>query len=78
MLCRTVPIYWGDPLIGRYFNEDGIIIATNEQAIRDAVMAADSTAYERRRAAVEDNFNRVKALLDPAQVKANFLAALNS
>jgi hypothetical protein len=78
LLCRTVPIYWGDPLVGEYFNVDGMIIVTSEAAMRDAVVAADEAGYEQRLAAIEDNVNRVRAMLDPDNVIKTFHDALES
>jgi hypothetical protein len=40
LLCGTVPIYWGDPEIGRHFDLDGIILCRDEGELRAAILNA--------------------------------------
>ncbi len=56
--ARAVPIYWGDPEIGRRFNADGIIIANDSAALLAAIERADEAGYARRLGAVLDNQRR--------------------
>jgi len=57
---KTVPIYVGSKAIGEYFNADGIIQVDDWKSIPDLVMCLDvDTEYERRLAAIEDNFGRL-------------------
>lgn len=63
LASRTVPIYWGCPHIGDYFNIDGIIICkTPEEVIEqvDEVLKDPVGEYEKRRDAIEDNLQRVQ------------------
>ena len=63
LASRTVPIYWGCPHIGDYFNMDGIIYCnTPEEVIEkvDEVLIDPIGEYEKRRDAIEDNLQRVQ------------------
>jgi hypothetical protein len=55
---RTVPIYAGCRNIGDYFNMDGIIVVSNLDEIVDVCNKLTPYDYERRKPAMEDNFNR--------------------
>lgn len=60
---RTVPIYWGCPNIGQYFNMDGIIYcSTPDEAIEKAkeIVRDPKAEYNKRRIAIEDNYQRVQ------------------
>jgi hypothetical protein len=50
----TIPIYYGSPDIGDYFNMDGIILLNNDFD----VMKITKKDYYDRIGAVKDNFNR--------------------
>lgn len=54
----TIPVYWGSPDIGDYFNKDGIIeiISTFD------IETLTSDLYYSKLDAVKDNFERVKKL----------------
>jgi hypothetical protein len=52
----TIPIYYGSPDIGEYFNMDGIITLTDDFNIKEL----NSEEYNKRIPAIIDNFNRVK------------------
>lgn len=54
----TIPVYWGAPDIGEFFNPDGIITLTSEFDITTLT----PELYESKLEAVKDNFNRVKDL----------------
>lgn len=57
----TVPIYYGATEIGKFFNEDGIIIL-KEPSIECTVQTIKQcsfTDYQNRRNAIIDNYNRV-------------------
>ena len=59
---KTVPIYYGARNIGQLFNADGIIQVDDWRKIPEIVANLDIDAeYEKRREAIEDNFERVKA-----------------
>ena len=56
----VVPIYWGCPGIGKYFNLGGMILVDNCQQIIRAVNSLTPDTYESMKAAVEDNRQRAE------------------
>lgn len=55
----TIPVYWGAPDIGNYFNTDGIIVLKPDFTIDDLT----EDLYNSKLEAVKDNFERVQNLL---------------
>lgn len=53
--CRTVPIYWGAPDVGKIFDPAGLIECTTFADIVAAVQRASAEDYDRRRTAIEVN-----------------------
>jgi hypothetical protein len=49
VLCQTVPIYWGCPNIGDFFDTRGMILCETEADIRAAVAGMSQADYEARR-----------------------------
>jgi hypothetical protein len=54
----TIPVYWGAPDIGNYFNVDGMIIINNEV---DLNLLTEDYYYSKIEA-IKDNFERVKSM----------------
>jgi len=55
----TVPIYWGDPLIGEIFDTSGMIIFRNVDhlsQIVNEILEDPVSAYESKRSGIERNF----------------------
>ena len=50
----TIPIYYGSPDIGDYFNMDGIILMTDDFDITKI----NEDEYYKRMVSIEDNFNK--------------------
>lgn len=48
VLCGTVPIYWGCPNLGDFFDTAGIIQCRDEAALRAAIAGASVAEYDRR------------------------------
>ena len=62
---KTVPIYYGCPNLERYFNMEGVIYCrTPEQVIKTVQTLVNENliekAYEYRKPAIEDNYQRVQ------------------
>ena len=60
---RTVPIYWGCPHIGEYFNMDGIVYCERPEDVLTAVDRIRKDPlyeYAKRCVAIEDNLRRVQ------------------
>ena len=55
MLCSNVPIYWGDPSIGSYFDPRGMVVCETQADIQKAIVQASSEDYDRRRPFVDVN-----------------------
>jgi len=55
----TIPVYWGCPNIGDYFNTDGIIFINDEFDIDSLT----EELYESKLSAIKDNFNRVSKMV---------------
>lgn len=49
ILCQTVPIYWGCPNIGDFFDTRGMILCATEADIRTAVAGMSEADYTARR-----------------------------
>ena len=54
----TIPVYWGAPDIGKYFNTDGMIIVDNEIDIS----LLTEEYYLSKMDAIKDNFERVQKM----------------
>lgn len=63
-LCRTVPIYWGAPDIGDYFDTEGMILCSNLEEIVTALREISPADYKARAAAIENNHQRALGLYD--------------
>lgn len=60
---KTVPIYWGCPNIGEYFDMDGIIYCRTPNEVMskvDMVLKDPEYEYNKRKDAIERNFNLVQ------------------
>jgi len=64
LLCRTVPIYWGAPNIGDFFDTRGMFICENLAQIRDAIGSLSDADYESRRDFVAANRQAASAYAD--------------
>jgi hypothetical protein len=62
-MTGTVPIYWGCPSIGDFFNLDGMIIVDNLEDIDRALNQISIEKYNSMLPAITDNFNRAKEFL---------------
>ncbi|WP_306151925.1 hypothetical protein [Roseovarius sp. MMSF_3281] len=53
ILCKTVPIYWGCPNIGDYFDTSGMVICDSAEDVRAALCAMSEDDYAARLPALE-------------------------
>ena len=57
----TVPLYWGCPDIGRFFNTDGFFFVRDWSDVFEAMLTVgDEEEYTNRLPAIQDNFERAK------------------
>jgi hypothetical protein len=59
-MSKTIPIYWGCPNIGEYFNTNGIIIFDNLKNLDKSLLSITSTFYLSRLKIIEDNYEKAK------------------
>jgi hypothetical protein len=55
-MSYTIPIYWGCPNIGQYFNSDGIISFKTEKELEDILESLTPEDYNKRINAVLENY----------------------
>jgi hypothetical protein len=54
-LTKTLPIYWGCPNIGEYFDDRGIITFNNENELVDIINSLTEEDYSNRKEYIEKN-----------------------
>jgi len=59
-VTRTVPIYWGCPNIGNYFNVDGMFLVDTAEDIVTVANSLGAGTYDKMMPHVEDNFQRAQ------------------
>ena len=83
MLAETIPIYWGDPLVGRDFDTRSFLSAHDSPSLDDLVdrvVAVDQAPALRRELCRHPWYrdNQVPACVDPAKVLAHFARIFNT
>ncbi len=74
LLCDTVPIYWGAPDIGKYFDVGGMLICETLDDIKTAVAGLSEAGYDERRSVILRNRKRAGMFADHEQNAARLLA----
>ena len=74
-LTRTVPIYWGAPDIGDFFDGAGMIVCRNRAEIMDAAANLSVADYEKRRDAIEANRKTALKYADVLKAAAHIVRA---
>ena len=57
-MSKTIPIYWGCPNIGEYFNIDGIIYVNDGPDAIEKINQLTPDYYHSKLSAIEDNYKR--------------------
>ena len=70
----TIPIYWGCPSIGRFFDMDGIIAFEKLNELDRILPQLNESFYNERISAVENNFKKAMAY---QMIEKNLYAAIN-
>lgn len=60
MLCGTIPIYYGCPSIGNFFNTEGILTFTTEHRFNQIITSLTDELYEKMLPFAEENFHKAK------------------
>lgn len=76
MAQGTIPIYWGDPEIGRHFNLDGIIQVSSLEEILS--LKLEEGEYQKRIEAVRDNFERCKRFMSTDDNLADLIVGVQN
>lgn len=59
-ISKTIPIYWGCPNIGEYFNTDGMILFENLEMLDKSLSSISPDFFNERLNIIEENYNRAK------------------
>lgn len=59
----TIPIYWGCPSIGKFFDDNGILSFNNIEELKDIINNLSEELYYSKIEYVNDNFERSKKYL---------------
>jgi thermostable 8-oxoguanine DNA glycosylase len=62
-ITGTIPIYWGCPSIGNFFNEKGIIVFNNIDDLKDILKDIDKKYYDERKKYILENYEISKNYL---------------
>lgn len=60
-MTGTVPIYWGCPSIGKFFNQEGMFCVSSLDEVGILLKAMIPETYDFQLPAIRDNFERAKA-----------------
>lgn len=73
LLCGSIPIFYGCPSLGNYFNMDGILHFTEFNDIFDILAKITPEMYYSKLGAVYDNFERAKQYACTDDILADLL-----
>lgn len=61
---KTIPIYWGCPNIGDYFNQDGILVFDTLDELKEILDNLDESYYDSKKDIIEENYEKSKSYWD--------------
>jgi hypothetical protein len=64
LYSKTIPIYWGCPNIGDWFNTDSIFIVNNLEELISKVNSISEKTYEKLTYSIEENYKKSLEFLD--------------
>tara|TARA_R110002111_G_scaffold260215_4_gene331295 strand:- start:620 stop:1021 length:402 start_codon:yes stop_codon:yes gene_type:complete len=64
-VAGTIPIYWGAPNVGDYFDMRGILSFEHPAELKEILLSLNQEKYESMYDGVKENFERVKHYLRP-------------
>lgn len=59
-ITGTIPIYWGCPSIGDFFNTEGMVIFSDLSELKEKLKQCTSEFYKKNTVAIRENFNLAK------------------
>ena len=69
----TIPIYWGCPSIGDFFNTDGMLIFDNMDELESILNNCNEDLYNSKLDEIKDNFEKSKNFLLPDEHVYKFI-----
>jgi hypothetical protein len=69
----TIPIFWGCPNLGDYFNPEGIITFETVEELRDILPTLTKELYDSKLDAVKDNYDKVQKYKSTDDLVASIL-----
>jgi hypothetical protein len=72
-MCGTIPIFYGCPDIGRFFNQDGIIQIKELNDVLAILPSLTPELYESKKEAIYENLQKAKAFVCPDDLVAAIL-----
>lgn len=75
LLCRTVPIYWGCPNVGDFFDTEAMIICESRAEIEAAITAARDETYDHFLPALERAQGQAAAYINAMDRAASAIRA---
>jgi hypothetical protein len=72
--CDTVPVYWGAPDIGRFFDTRGMVICDTEEQLQTAISTLNVVDYEQRLSYMPANRQAALAFIDYERNAANIIS----
>ena len=64
-MTGTVPIYWGCPSIGEFFDTRGMILFDSADEAKEIIESLDKELYHSKEKFVKKNFNKAKEYIIP-------------
>jgi hypothetical protein len=64
-MTGTIPIYWGCPSIGKFFDTNGMIIVENHEDTLSFLQYADQELYDKKLEQLKNNFKIAKKYIMP-------------
>ena len=75
-MTGTIPIYWGCPSIGDFFNTDGMLIFDNLEDLEKILDGCNEEMYNSKLSHIKSNFNLAKNYLLPDEFVYQFTKTL--
>jgi len=60
LMTGTIPIYWGCPSIGNFFNTDGFIIFNDLYDLKEKLKLCTTDYYNSKKDAIKENFEKAQ------------------
>lgn len=75
-LTGTIPVYWGCPGIGKFFNLDGMVIFDTLEDLNQSLHLINEENYNKNKSAIEQNFELAKKYINTYEDIYKFVDSL--